>query len=261
MEHPTKNTLNLPEYLWWQNVIISDDEEAVETVLKSKSSDEIHNLLNGKFFYEQGGSFSSTSKFYHINNFVNTNNITYPWSLAGAFGAKKVLALFMNNGINMYQKDVQGNIIHSMILRAHLHAGKETTMVDTYEFLKSHLSVEELQILLHAENNMRLRPVEYAAHLGVFHFLLVLYNTIGVYLSHEEDFGLFLKRWYDVTEYESCNLNKNSRHYKSPLISLCMLDKHHLERDSTRHLFSSPFFQAWLSTKTSVNFPVLCRIT
>ncbi len=237
MDKFVDSVLKLPEYGWWFDAIIRDDKDIVDKTLDEKTSCNKYLLLNGRFIHDNqdAGNTLLSNKDVSENErkYVKDYDITYPWCLAGAHGSKHVIDAFIKFGVNILQNDNQGNVIHCMILRAYLKPEKEEFMIETYDYLAKHLNTNQMKDLLYAENDMGLRPVEYAAHLGVFDLLLAMYNTKDIYLAYEYSLGVFVRKWYDVTEYESFDENEKERHYKSPLIYITLLDKEHLKRLNT----------------------------
>ena len=123
--------LPLPEYRWWFDAIITDNENIINSPMNGNIQS--HLLLNGRFIHEHTSKdiVSNRDVPKHEKMYTQTNDKTYPWCLAGAHGSKAALEIFINSGVNIHQNDNQGNIIHCMILRAYLNTEKEDLMIET----------------------------------------------------------------------------------------------------------------------------------
>ena len=112
------------------------------------------------------------------------------------------------------------------------------------------LPPDVVEKLLIQENGSGLRPVEYAARLGMCTLLQRIMYTKNVYVTRELVRGATVYRWHDVTDYEN-----GIRTCKSPLSFLSALDDQALMDSSTTVLLRSNFYRNWSNRKIrSVKF-------
>ena len=71
--------------------------------------------------------------------------------------------------------------------------------------------------------------------------------TPGMYVIHEENKGMLIYQWIDVSEYEA--FGEGSRRAVSPLFCLTQLDKNRLVSSYTNAFFSEPVFLTWADNK------------
>ncbi len=147
--------------------------------------------------------------------------------------------------MDIYQQDKHvNNVIHCLVMVAHLSPEIEQHTQDMYHNLVDVLTISQLHQLLMAENKLGLRPLEYACHLATYDLFLTIINTKDVYLIREWQEGMYIKCWYDVTDYES---DSKSRRVLSPLTMLVSLDENHLSRENTGRLFRSDLMKSWFN--------------
>ena len=184
-----------------------------------------------------------------------------PWILAGAYGSAKVIKSMLGYGVDVLQRDSCGyNIIHALILVAHLQYRKEFKCDETLRLLKSLLDVDTYKELLLTEDNLeRLRPLEMASHFGTFLLFRTVFETKGVYLAKEITTGIYKTQWFDITEYESDKAG--NRRGKSPLLTLTCIDKSRVPCPKVRKmLLASPtgtILRKWIEAKMTINKPMI----
>ncbi len=132
-----KPILRLPQHHWWIDAIITDDKDTIDNALDENKNDNksVFELVNGKFIDKDirtGALLSNNDIPLNDRKYVINSDITYPWCLAGAYGSRCVVAKFIELGVNIHQRDNQGNIIHCIILKAYLDPRNEDCMVETF---------------------------------------------------------------------------------------------------------------------------------
>ncbi len=262
--------LSITDYDWWYEAITQDDIETVTDILSTHNNGSTYDrklLLNGIFDFGSRCEQLVEDKLPWTQRAKRDKyDVRRPWCLAGVYQAHECLKLLVEHEVDLHQKDNEGNnIIHCLVVVSHLVPDQELHLVDTFKFLVSLLSVSEVKQMLYTENDLELRPLEYAAHLCVFDLLQAMLDTRGVYLAAVQNNGIFTTHWYDVTEYETVDQNI-SRLQKSPFNFLCMIDSYILPRESTQRLFSSNILETWLSSKMKIytHFEmglILCQMT
>ncbi len=243
---------NLPikTYQWWLDAIVTDNDNLVRTTLEKKDHIYIKQiLLNGYF------EFPVSEVVLH-DDLSQKYAVCKPWFLAAVFGAEKTLAIFIENGVNIQQRDnIGNNVFHSLVMTAHLSPKKENQLQRVYVVLTQILPLPELKVALMAENKLGLRPLEYASHLATYNLFLTIMCTRDVYLIKEWAEGIYIKRWYDVTDYEQDS--KRVKRMYDPLRFLTLLDSQHLSDESTNILFNSTIIKTWIKAKLDKQKPSL----
>ena len=115
------------------------------------------------------------------------------------------------------------NIFHVLVCVAFQCADFEAKACGLYQKLQQFLSEEQMRTLLHDEDNIGLRPIEFAAQQGVFSLCGIIWDTNKVYRHVSYPCGEGEYMLYDITEYESHA--HGTRHNKSPLMFLTYLDE------------------------------------
>ncbi len=246
--------LQLPEYQGWLDSVTTNDVDLIKQSLLDHGVNPEHNdenkaklLLNGTF------KFSNTK--YIQNHCSGEYKVSKPFFLAAVFGTKEILDVFMELDVDIYQQDKHGNnVIHCLVMVAHLSPELEEHTQNIYHNLVEVLTTNQLHELLMADNKLGLRPLEYACHLATYDLFLTIMDTKDIYLVKQWKEGIHIKCWYDVTDYESAC---NSRRMFAPLTMLASLDENHLSRESTGRLFKSSLLKSWLATNIEIQKPLL----
>ena len=199
---PTSPQLELPKYQWWYDAIVNDRQDVIKHHLRSSSTDYKHQLVNGGFSQLNLDSFGLNDKdkfrLRAISSFL-------PFHLAIAYGAsRETISEFLSHGVDLTIKDHHGNnCIHVMVTMAFLKPHKEDYMKDLYCMISDYLPRTTLKSILLQEDKDGFRPLELAANTGTFGLFLDIFHTRGVYLTRECTKGIYLKQYFDITEYES----------------------------------------------------------
>ena len=213
----------------WYNLIVSDELEAAEQMLSSAEDKTI--LLNGEFSFEDSDELLLTNKALGITNF----KLTTPLCLAGAAGSAKVLGLLIYSGVDVCTQDVDGcNILHALTGTAVYFPDQEQAMVDVYASLCMKLDHQNLLALHLTEETCGMRPLEFAAKQGTYRLMMAYFDTPGVYLARSEVSHSYRYKYYDVTDYESMDFDRDNR---SPLVHLMLMERSKIEDPFTLTLF------------------------
>ena len=176
--------------------------------------------------------------------------------MAVAVSAKRVLKVLLHAGASLTQTDCnKNNIIHNLVILLVYNPELESHVLKQYKFLVNYASHEQVRVILHHENKFGLRPLEFAAQHGLNGLLVTIMDTPGVYLYKEERKGLTLHKWYDITEYESCD--GSCRSEKSPLWLMNFSDKNSISDEAFEVIFKKAFIQQWQNHKFITALPVI----
>ena len=240
----------------WTEALTTDDEVTARGILEAAGHSLRHYLLTGDFLCE----CHEMENLYQDRRLrIPGFKITRPWTLTVAFGAFKIMKVFLE-----YEKDMDvcqtdrldNNIFHCLVYLCYLDCDREEEFVETYIKLCDLLKPSQIKKLLYTENSSQKRPMELAAHVGAFKMLATIFETKGVYLVKTKLLQYFYKvHWYDVTEYE--NLCSSNRSKNSPLWYLASLDEERLRAATKEKIFrSDPFFN-WMQKKSTVVLPLM----
>ncbi len=179
-------------------------------------------------------------------------------SLAAVHSSHKILRCIIENDADVTAADWNGgNLVHCLVAFAFLHPKREDGLCETYRFLQTLVSSDVMETLLKHEDNENLRPLEFAAKLGTCALLRCIFDTDGVYVAKCERHGLYLRRLYDVTDYESFEPEVVSRSQTSPLMLLSYLDKTNLSDPNAVTLMKSLLITDWMQGKLNLNKSLL----
>ena len=179
-----------------------------------------------------------------------------PFSLAAVCGAGATLNMMLGSPINVCLSDPNGNnVLHELVRFASVSKKCEVVMAETYSILMRLLPTTEFERLLRAENNDRLRPLELAAKLSTLRMGNVIVQTPGIYLAKVERDGPLIRKWYDLTEYES--YAPGNRRDVSPITFLLDLHKSDLYSDECLTLLSQAPIRHWIDTKLRISLPFI----
>lgn len=172
-------------------------------------------------------------------------NVSRMWHLAASFNSRRMMQLFLREGVNILQEDEKGNnVIHILTLASYFCPfHEELRCVAAYHFLLEQTGQDVMSTLLVSENHTGLRPLELASTLGVMHMCRAIVYTSGLYLSFVQPYGIYEIRWYDITEYEE------ERALFSPLIGLMALEEHKIADPVVHSFYESHLIQYWLCMK------------
>ncbi len=231
----------------WISAILHDDHILINSILNNRNIDK-NRQLN-----ETLKSSHNCKSTVHAD--VHAFTVYNPLSLAVAHGSTKVVQVFLSHGIDVLQVDQDGNnIIHKLIEFTFMDSETEDISRNTYHYLEQLLELDKMKNLLMTENNDSLRPLELAAHLGVFPLFEAILETDNVYMTKEEIYGINKLQYFDVTEYEA--FIPNTRRQLSPVALLKYLDKSKISeqnRARTKEAFHKQPLCSWLDANFASN--------
>ncbi|KAI0231206.1 hypothetical protein LSAT2_018438 [Lamellibrachia satsuma] len=244
----SNNLLPVDVYQDWISAIVSDNADQVDTILTAADESQRHLLLNGSFDYQD-------------EEFVRHNPYRFgrpvkPLSLCALSGALRVMHVLVDHGVHVKFQDACGhNFVHQLIYVAFFDESFEDFFVESYREMMRLTDLQTKRGLLFMESNIGLRPLEAASQHGVLGFVQAIMETEGVYLSRQIVRGLSVYQWYDVTEYESFDVD--NRRCVSPVRFLMTLDERKLKHSYVKQVYFDKPFGTWVSKKVSVNRPVI----
>ena len=240
----------------WIEALTHDDEVTARGILETAGYSLRCYLLTGDYLRE---CHEVEDLFQDRRLRIPGFRITHPWTLLVAFGAFKVIKLFLEyeEDMDVCQRDWwDNNIFHGLAYLCYLDCAREKEFVEIYIKLCSLLKPAHIKKLLYAENTGKKRPLEVAAHIGAFRMFAAMFETKGVYLVKTEVFRTFYKvHWYDVTEYE--NYSPSNRSKFSPLGYLVYIDRDHLAAATETNIFKTDPFHDWMQKKCKVFVPLM----
>ena len=140
------------------------------------------------------------------------------------------------------------------------HPKLEDIILQSFAYLVTLLSEDQLRDILLAENMYSLRPVDFAAQHGSFPMVMAIMEIPGVYLYREERHGLTTYQWYNVTDYEA----SAERFAKSPLLLLTFIDKktvsENTETKCFNELYTKSLMAKWFDAKFKTNIPFIVML-
>ena len=254
----TDRSISEEFHLAWIDAIQSDCVSKVQNILENVTEDTRRHLLQGRLpEWKPFPCGHASCKCYP--DFV-PSLARYTLHIALSSPSMNVLAFILQTrNVNIFQKhDVSScNIFHLILYLAYLSKERQDVYISCYEWLSSNIDAISLQTLLKEEDSKGLNALELAAHLHLFRFFSVIFNTRDVYLIKEESRLSFSYKWYDVTDYED---PQSQRFHKSPLIMFVMIDQTELADPETQWLLSSPVIRRWYSQKYQVSQPMVTTL-
>ena len=242
------NLLPVDVYQDWVSAIVSDNADQVDTILTAADESQRHLLLNGSFDYQD-------EEFVHHNPYRFFRPVK-PLSLCALAGALRVMRVLVGHDLHVTFQDARGhNFVHQLIFVAFFDESFENYFVESYEEMMRLTDLQTKRRLLLMESNIGLRPLEAASQHGVLGFVQAIMETEGVYLSRQIVRGLSVYQWWDVTEYESFDVD--NRRWVSPVRFLMTLDERKLKHSYVKQVYFDKPFGTWISNKVSVNRPVI----
>ena len=228
-------------------IIENDEVEKFQALLRSTDSRVNFDLINGQFQFQRIKEDNAESLFQPIK----------PFTVAAICGSHQIMDTIIENEGDICGMEWNGgNVVHCMVSFAFLHPEREPSICRSYVYLISLLNVETMRKLLMLDNNDKLRPLEMAAQLGVFALFRFILETNGVYLVQSERHGIYLRKSYDLTDYENFT-SKDNRCVKSPLHFLAYADKRNLANPNTAALLKWQLISRWIDGKFQKNRTLL----
>src|SRR6218665_3788475 len=221
----------------WLKAIKRDDDVEISQILATSTIYERNNLLHEPLI-------SSEVNFANIT--THKIKFTRPFTLAAVYGSLKVCDVMIRNDVNAYLQESEScNIIHCLICVAFYQIYNEEAVVDTYHSLCRMLSKDVIKNLLHMEESNGLRPLEFAAHLGILQMMSSIFETPEIYITREDAAGVSLYQWYDITEYELIGV-PGSRVSVSPTRFFGIIDVRNLDRPNVRKMMVDGMMAEWI---------------
>ena len=221
----------------WFEAICLDDVVAALEIIRNAEEPEKRRLLDGYFRYDETVYKTSTRML-----------ITRPIILAMVHGARRVLDAMLENGCDPTVTETDGNnVIHGLVMATALFPDKANFMTELYIYLRQKGETKVLEQLLMSENEVGLRPLEYAAQQGTFRLLLEIHNTDVIYVKKRVKGDVIENIWCDVTDYET--RGPLSRQHLSPMYFISNMDVNKLGCDVTVNMMTSGVIQTWMTTK------------
>ena len=232
--------MTLPQYQFWLDAIKSDDTQNVRLILEASDYLTRLKLLNGKF------------RFMPIRGEVHLApkrvRIVRPFSLALVHGSLGVCDIMIQNDVDVFLQEAKGyTVLHCLICVAFCQPKHEQAVIRTYEKLCKTLNEESIAKLLRMEDELGLRPLELAAHLGTLQFMIALWETRRVYMVRQDIVGIYRYKWYDITEYMPTGSGKARHYLKSPLQFMVYLDRIPFYSETGRRVLNESIIADWIA--------------
>ena len=176
------------------------------------------------------------------------------WCLAAVFNARKVMRVLVEQKVSATERTIYGNnYLHCLIAFASLETeDSEHDILSSAEYIRSLLSDEEYTEILLAENEQGLRPLELASHLGTLVLFRYIFESRLVYMTLVKDMGIYVRQYYDITEYVTGN-----RLFKSPPCTMMLLEENKLGYKSVHDAFLTDPMKTWFSSIIFTNLPYI----
>ena len=181
--------------------------------------------------------------------------ITKPLHAVVFYHSRELLKLLFESGCDVLQSDnAKNNVIHFIIFAASHDIENERKYMETLDVIKSMLSESDLKTLFMAENDFTLRPLEFASFHGCFLLMESIFQTKGVYLTEEEQYGYQLVQYYDVTDYEMYTDKFPERGDRSPIFFYVFMEASRILLDGPKVFGRYPLL-GWVYIKMFLNAP------
>ena len=227
------------EYEKIYKIIENDEVEKFEVLLRATDGKVNFDIINGQFQFQKIKGDNAENLFQPVK----------PFTVAAICGSHQIMDTIIENKGDVCGIDWNGgNVLHYMVSFAFLHPERELSICRSYVCLTSLLTMETMRKLLMQENNDKLRPLEMTAQLGVFALFRFILETKGVYLVRSERQGIYLRKSYDLTDYENFT-SEDNRCVKSPLHFLAYADKSNLANPNTAALLKWQLISRWIDGK------------
>ena len=229
-------SLSNEEFQNYYDALCEDNLEKVKETLTH--GDNKTTLLHGYFDF---GAKAKSTRLAYLKSIL-----LKPLHIAVVNASKNVAEYLLEQGADPTQRDIHGyTLVHSLVAEAAISRQSELRCIEMYDWLIAHLDKETSTQLLHGENDLKLRPIEYAAKVGALRLLQHILYTDDIYVAKSATNGSILYRWHDVTDYEN-----GSRISRSPLVFLPHLDQSRIEDDADLfQLLESQLFKKWTKKK------------
>src|SRR6218665_2967022 len=221
----------------WLKAIQRDDNVQISQILTKSTMHERNILLHEPLI---------TSDVNFANITTHKIKFTRPFILAAVYGSLKVCDVMIRNDVSVYLLESDScNLIHCLICVAFYQPHNEEAVVNTYHNLCRMLSKDVIKNLLHMEESNGLRPLEFAAHLGILQMMSSIFETPEIYITREDAVGVSLYQWYDITEYELIGV-PGSRVSVSPTRFFGIIDVRNLDRPNVRKMMVDGMMAEWI---------------
>ena len=176
------------------------------------------------------------------------------WCLAAIYNSRELLRFLVERQLNATEGTSHGNnYLHCLIAFASMETEEvELQAVDSAKYIQSLLSVNEYEQILMAENQVGLRPLELASHLGMFALFMSIFESSPVYIARNLHHSFYTIQYYDITDYVT-----GDRFSKSPSYTMMFLEEKTLKHSRIRDVFLEDPMKTWLSALIYSNMPVI----
>ena len=176
------------------------------------------------------------------------------WCLAAIYNSRELLRFLVERQVNATEGTSHGNnYLHCLIAFASMETEEvELQAVDSAKYIQSLLSVNEYKHILMAENQVGLRPLELASHLGTFALFMSIFESSPVYIARNLDHSFYTIQYYDITDYVT-----GDRFSKSPPYTMMFLEEKTWKHSHIRDVFLEDPMKTWLSALIYSNMPVI----
>ena len=239
----------------WLDALRTDDVESAAAFLRDASAKYKDFLMNGDIATLNSNCLDPSQRHPSHKRSSMEFAIIKPLHAAAVFHSHAVLRLLSTSGVDIQQMDCwKNNVLHMLIFADSVANVRKTKYAETLAYLQDLLSENDMRSLLMAENELALRPLEFAALHGCASLASVIMHTKGVYLIKEESVGYDVVQYFDVSDYELFNDGLPPRFFNSPLALLVTNENSRIGLTSNT-IFRDPGFKSWTHSKIMMNWP------
>ena len=235
----------------WMETIVRDDAEWARVLLDDRL-DRVHDISLTRVM-EQYSDAEERSQAQHTvaGTTYAPDNV---WCLAAVFNARNVMRVLVEQQVSATERTRHGNnYLHCLIAFASLENEEvECDILSSAEYIRSLLSDQDYTKILLAENYQGLRPLELASHLGTMILFRHIFESRLVYMTLVRDMGIYVRQYYDITEYV-----KGSRLFKSPPCTMMLLEEKRLGYKSVHDVFLTDPIKTWFASIMFTNLPYI----
>ena len=227
---------NSEQFIPWLSAIRSNDVKYMSDVLETAYKEEKDHLLNGRHTNVSDDLGHHTWCFPHL--------CQRPLVAAVLYSSYDAVLFMLTHGANPLVTESNGdNAIHAMVALAAAFPNTEDVQLRNYTTFMDLIPVETQRELLHAENGLHLRPLEYAASTGCIKMFREIFQTPGVYLTKQLNYGLHIYEEYNITDYD------NGRAHKSPLLFFSISNEETMRKKEFKAIMDWAPIKQWKASK------------
>ena len=235
----------------WVDAVLKDNADLARQLLNEQTNTLSIIAFSHAIFGTSNIKGHARSQCQMVSSSYAPDNV---WSLAAVYNARNVLRVLVEQNIPATVTTSHGNnYLHCLIAFASIEdEGVEYEVLSTAEYIRSLLSDEMYKEILLAENQIGLRPLELASHLGSMAIFKFIFESDVIYMTMVEDMAFYSIQYHDVTDYVTGN-----RFFKSPPYLMMLLDEKKVGLKAVREVFLTDPMKTWFSAIMFSNMPYI----